>query len=58
MTKGYVDSGVEIQGVKVTQDKNDTHIYHSVTTVLPKKTGAHRMCLQSLNAAKLVFMNI
>jgi hypothetical protein len=54
----YRAGGEGVRGRLISPAKNDTHIYHSVTTVLPKKTGTHRICLQSLNAAKLVFINI
>ncbi|XP_052058967.1 uncharacterized protein LOC127699255 [Mytilus californianus] len=51
MKKGFVDSSVEVQGMNVTQDKNSTHVYHTVTTILPKQTGNHKVCVQNVNAA-------
>ncbi|VDI37034.1 Hypothetical predicted protein [Mytilus galloprovincialis] len=51
MKKGFVDSSVEVQGMHVTQDKNSSHVYHTVTSILPKKTGNHKVCVQNVNAA-------
>ncbi|CAG2234449.1 unnamed protein product [Mytilus edulis] len=41
----------QVQGIHVTQDKNTSHVYHTVTSILPKKTGNHKVCVQNVNAA-------
>lgn len=51
MKKGFVDSSVVVQGMHVTQDKNTSHVYHTVTSILPTKTGNHKVCVQNVNAA-------
>ncbi|VDI35592.1 Hypothetical predicted protein [Mytilus galloprovincialis] len=51
MKKGFVDSSIEVQNMNVTQDKNSSHVYHTVTSILPKKTGNHKVCVQNVNSA-------
>ena len=51
MKKGFVGASVHILGMNVLQDKNSTYVYHTVTSILPKKTGNHKVCVQNVNGA-------
>ncbi|XP_071161168.1 uncharacterized protein [Mytilus edulis] len=51
MKKGFVDASVQVLGLNFLQDKNNTYVYYTVTSILPKKIGNHKVCVQIVNAA-------
>lgn len=51
MKKGFVDASVQVLGLNFLQDKNNTYVYYTVTSILPKKIGNHKVCVQNVNAA-------